>query len=127
MTESRLLVDSSIWLAYFLAATEEVEDVIDSEENMLYTSVITLHEAKRRLLQMKYTLQQTEKAIQHIKENSVITPVDDEIALKSVTHCIKEKLHTIDAIIYETALQNKCTLITGDYDFKNLKNTIILR
>ena len=34
-------------------------------------------------------------------------------------------VHTVDAIIYETAAENKCTLLTGDYDLKNLPNTEI--
>jgi predicted nucleic acid-binding protein len=113
-------------MAYFLATTEKVRNLIESDDSLLYTSVITLHEVKRKLLKMSYTPQQAEKTIQFIKENSVIIQVDDTIALESVRHCMKEKLHTIDAVIYETALQNKCTLMTADYDFKNLKNVEIV-
>jgi len=126
MTGFRLLADSSVWLSYFLAASEEARGVIDSEENILYTSTLTLHEVKRRLLRLKKTVKQADAATTFIKENSVITPVDEEIALSSVTHCLKHRLHTVDAIIYETARQNKCTLATGDNDFKNLKNVKII-
>ena len=127
MTELRILIDSSIWLTYFLASADEIKEVIDSELTLLYTSTITLHEVKRRLLRMNYTNQQVERAIRFIKENSIIVPVDEKIALESVTHCIKHKLHTIDALIYETAIQNNCKLITGDKDFKNLRDTTVLK
>lgn len=126
MTESRILADSSVWISYFLAATEKVRALIDSDESLLYTSAITLHEVKRRLLRMKYTQQQADKAVQFMKDNSIIIPVDEEIALASVAHCIKERLHTIDAVIYETALQNKCRLVTCDLDFRNLKDAEII-
>ena len=126
MSRYRLLVDSSIWVSYFIASTPEVADAIDSEENLLYTSAVTLHEVKRKLLRMKYTRAQADRVICFIIENSIIIPVDKNIALQSVTHCIEHKLHTIDAIIYETSQQSNCTLITGDNDFKKLKNTNII-
>ncbi len=127
MIGHRILADSSIWLAYFLAVAGEVKEVIDSEVAILYTSVVTLHEVKRRLLNLGYTSPQVEKAIQFIKENSIIVPVDDKIALESVKHCIRHKLHTIDALIYETALENNCKLITADNDFKDLNDTLLLK
>jgi predicted nucleic acid-binding protein len=126
MTESKVLVDSSIWLAYFLASADAVKNIIDSSKNMLYTSAVTLHEVKRKLLRMDYTSRQAEKATQFIRENSIVIPVDDKIALESVAHCLKNKLHTIDSIIYETAIQNNCKLVTADKDFKNMKDAILV-
>lgn len=126
MTEPKVLVDSSIWLAYFLASAEGVKNIIDSPETMLYTSTVTLHEVKRKLLKMDYTSRQAEKVIQFIRENSIVIPVDDRIALESVAHCLKNKLHTIDSIIYETAIQNNCKLVTADKDFKNMKDAVLM-
>ena len=127
MKESRALVDSSIWLPYFLATSQEVREIIDSQDTLLFTSSITLHEVKRKLLKLNYTSMQAEKAIQFIRENSVVIPVDEDIAVNSVNHCMKSNLHTVDSIIYETAMQNKCKLVTADKDFKGLKDALVLK
>ena len=126
MRETKFLVDSNIWLSYFLASSEEAEAIIDSEESTLYTSVITLHEVNKKLHKMGYTTAQVEGAINFIKQNSIIVNVDKDIALASVNHCLKNKLHIIDALIYETSLQNDCTLVTADLDFKNMDKTKII-
>ncbi|MFH0861818.1 MAG: PIN domain-containing protein [Candidatus Altiarchaeota archaeon] len=127
MTGIRLLIDSSIWLAYFLALEGKVATLIDSEENTLYTSVISLHEVQKKLAKMGHTSHQIAKAIAFMKQNSVLVQIDAKIAEASVAHCREHGLHTVDALIYETAVENKCTLLTGDYDFKNLPNTEIFR
>jgi predicted nucleic acid-binding protein len=127
MTGTKLLIDSSIWLSYFLGAKEKVATLIDSEDNTLYTSVISLHEVRKKLVKMNNTNEQITKSIAFIKQNSILILIDDKIAEASVAHCTEHGLHTVDALIYETAVENNCTLLTGDYDFKNLPNTEIIR
>lgn len=127
MTGARLLIDSSIWLSYFLGVDGKVATLIDSEENTLFTSVISLHEVQKKLAKMNNTSDRITKAIAFMKQNSILVQIDDKIAEASVAHCREHGLHTVDALIYETAVENKCTLLTGDYDFKNLPNTEIFR
>ncbi len=126
MTETRFLVDSSVWLAYFLGQNEKASTLIDADDNLLYTSVICLHEVSRKLSRLGNTTSQIRKALSFISENSLVIPVDDAIAEKSVSHCLKSGLHTIDALIYETAQQNDCILATADNDFKKLDNVELL-
>jgi len=127
MTDSKVFIDSSVWLAYFLASSEKSRDYIDSPENTLYTSVITLHEVANKLHSLRYSPQQTGKVLKFIRENSILVQVDEPIALLSVQHTTNKRLHTVDALIYESARQNGCTLITADYDFKGLENTLIIQ
>lgn len=126
MSGYRLLLDSSAWLSYFLAADEKVKEVVDSEENTLFTSVITLHEVKKKLIREKHTDAQITKALGFIKENSIVLQVDDDIAEQSVKYCIKDGMHTIDALIYESGRKNNCIVMTGDHDFKGLENVEII-
>lgn len=127
MTEHSYTIDSSIWLAYFLTENEKVRVVIDSSDNILFTSVISLCEVKRKLIKLKKRRKSIEKALLFMRNNSIIIPVDDEVSTDAAKYCIKDNLHTIDALIYSTSTKRQSILITADYDFKKLKNTRIIR
>jgi len=124
-TGSKILLDSSAWLAYFLGADTEVRGYIDTEKTLLISSVLSLHEVKKKLIRQT-SAGQAKIAINFMKENSIVMDVNDEIAEKAALDCIENRLHTIDGLIYRTAIENKATLVTGDKDFKGLKNAKIL-
>ena len=126
MTDSRFFLDSSAWLAYFLGASGKIVDVMDSDSHSLFTSALCLHEVSKRLKNMGKTPKQVDSAVEFIRENSIVISVDEEVALKSVNHCLEKNLHTVDSLIYESSIQNHCTLVTFDYDFKGLDDAIIL-
>jgi len=62
-----------------------------------------------------------------MKDSSIIIILNENIAEKAVEESIKHRLHTIDALIYSTAIENGAVLITGDLDFKDLKDVKILK
>lgn len=126
MTDARFLVDSSVWLAYFLGENEQAATLIDADDHLLYSSVISIHEVSRKLSRLGKTSSQIRKALDFIRESSLVIPVDDAITEKSAIHYLTHGLHTIDALIYETARQNNCVLATADYDFKKLDNVELI-
>ena len=119
------LIDTSAWLEYLLNPFCEAKDYIDSDNNVLITSVISLHEARKRLIKLKKTEQEIDEAMEFIKENSLILPVNQHIAEKSVFDCIDYGLHTIDSIIYRTAQESEARLITYDNDFDGLNDVLL--
>ncbi len=126
MTENRFFIDSSAWLAYFLGSSGKIADVIDSDDQSLFTSAICLHEVSKRLRNLGKTPKQADKVVRFMQENSIILSVDEGVAFKSIEHCLEKKLYTIDSLIYESAIQTRCKLLTFDYDFKGLEGAIIL-
>jgi uncharacterized protein len=49
-----------------------------------------------------------------------IAPLDTKIALSASILCAKHKLATADAIIYATALEHGCDVLTCDAHFEGL-------
>lgn len=123
---SRFLLDSSVWLAYFQAKNTKVKKLVEEPENLLFTSVITLHEIKRKLKRSKYARQDIQKVLSFIKDRSIVMDVSSGIAEKSADDSIENRLHTIDSLIYRTALESKAVLATMDHDFKNLNQTLLI-
>ena len=125
MTDTDLFLDSNIWIAYFLFENSEATHIIDSEENNIFTSVISIHEVFKRLRQLKQE-EAAKKAIEFMEETSTIIPIDKEIALSAANNCEKFKLHTIDSLIYTSSEQTNAKFITTDHDFLKTPNTKII-
>ncbi len=122
MTDSKI-IDSSIWIEYF--SNKKYSEVIESKE-LLYVSTLSLFEIKKKLLKEKINQSVISEIITFIKKRAITIPVEEIIAEKAAEISINHKLHTADAIIYTTAILNNSILITGDNDFRGLKNAIII-
>jgi predicted nucleic acid-binding protein len=122
--ESKLL-DSSVWLSYFFAQNEEIKGIVESND-ILYTQTISLFEIKRKFLERQIRKDGLNKALNFIKERSIIVNLDEEIAEKAAEIAYKKKLHAIDSLIYATALSVESMLVTMDLDFKELEGVRIL-
>ncbi len=126
MTGSNITVDSSVWLSYFLTKGRDVADLLDSQDNLLFTSTLSLLEVKRRLIRLKLKGKMVDGAISLIMTNSILIQVSESLALASVDHCIEHGLHTVDAMIYETARATGSELATQDNDFRGLDGVLLL-
>jgi len=127
MKESRFLLDSSIWLAYFLTKNKEIGRLVESDYTELYTSAISLFEVKRKLRKIVKTTKSISSALELIKDNSQIVIISEEIAEKAADIALETGLHTVDAIIYCSAMEKEAVLVTGDNDFRDLPKTEIMK
>jgi len=125
-TEPRYLLDSSAWLAYFQGEDTKLGELIEGVDNLLFTSVITLHEIKRKLKKRKTPLQRVEEVLSFIKDRSIMVDITPQISEKSADDSISNRLHTIDSLIYRSALENNAALVTMDHDFKGLKGVLLI-
>ena len=126
VTDTNLFLDSSVWLGYFLENIPQTKNLIDSERNTLFTSIISIHEIVKRLKKLK-KMQKINLALKFIEENSIIINLDKKIVLTAVKNCEKYKLRTIDSLIYSSAEEINAIFITADYDFINCPKTKILK
>ncbi len=126
VTDSKSFLDSSVWLGYFLANILESKEIIESENNLLFTSIISIHEIYKKLKKMEKKEKEIKEAIAFIEDNSIIIGINKKIAITAAKNCEKYALHTIDSLIYSTAMETKAIFITADKDFtKNPKTRII--
>lgn len=114
------LLDSFAWIEYFSGSDKgaKVKVYVDGAEP-LYTPSICLTEVKARYLRDK---KDPTPSTAFVMERSFILAIDSEIALRAADVKQKQGLHTVDAIIYATALQKNIPVITGDQHFKGLPN-----
>jgi len=127
MTASRVLLDSSAWLEYFLTGRQEIKDIIESRGFILLTSALSILEVKRRLLREKYERPKILAALEFIRGNSLVKDISEEICEKAAEDCMDRGLHTADAIIYRTALEENAKVFTLDSDFKKLAGVQLLK
>jgi len=126
LTAINVLLDSSLWVDYFLNGSTESKSYIESGNYNLFTSSISLHEIKKRLLKEKYTSNSINQSLDFIKSKSIISDITEKICEQSAEDAVKLKLNTADALIYRTAQNQNALLVTLDYDFKGLKNTRVI-
>jgi predicted nucleic acid-binding protein len=111
--------DSSAWLEYFHNANEKARNLIEAPSNSLFSSTLTLFEIRKKLTK-EFGEKKATTAISFVKAKATTVMPNDEICEKAAVDSLEKKLHTIDAIIYRSALENKAILLTADNDFRKL-------
>ena len=126
MTGTKIFLDSSAWLGYAIGNIPQTKSYIDGKETILFTSIISIHEIFKRLKNLGRAEKEIGETISFIENNSIIVNLNREIAISAVGNCEKLKLHTIDSLIYSSAMHANTEFVTADNDFKNAPKTIIL-
>jgi predicted nucleic acid-binding protein len=57
----------------------------------------------------------------------VLIDVESNISIKAAYDSTKYNLHAVDALIYRSAIENKASLVTMDYDFECLPGVRIVK
>ncbi len=122
-----ILLDSSVWLSYFLAENDLSKEFIEEGKHLLMTSVLSIFEIKRKMLRKNVKEPKIEESLKFIKTRSLLIELNEKICDKAVDISLRFNLHTIDSLIYCSAILNNATLITGDNHFEDLENTFILK
>ncbi len=120
-----VLVDSWAWIEYFKGShpATQAKEIIESNQKILL-STINVSEIYLFLLRNKPS--DAEKLIKFVLNSSFVIPIDSSIALKAAKIKYGKKIGMADAIVIATAEENNATILTGDDDFKNLKNVIYI-
>ena len=120
-----VLVDSWAWVGYFKGTElgKKAKDVIESGKKLLI-SAINISEVYHFLL--KYRDKDAEKLINFMLKSSFIIALDTNIAIKAAKLKHIYKMGLTDAIVLATAEENNAEILTGDSDFKNMKNVIYM-
>ena len=120
---NRELIDSSVWMDYFVLGN--FKEIIEIEKE-LYLSVISMFEIKTKLIKKKINKDKIKERIDFIKAKSIIIDLDNETAETAAEIATEKNLPMADALIYSSAFVNNLKLITLDNDFRGLDNAIVL-
>ncbi|MBI2632092.1 PIN domain-containing protein [Candidatus Pacearchaeota archaeon] len=116
------LLDSSIWLSYFLEG--KYKDIIEVSQG-LFLSVLSLFEVQRKLHKSSLDKEKIKKSIEFIKEKSIILALTEEIANRAVEIAVEKNLPTIDSLTNMTVIINNKIIYTEDNDFRGLLNAVV--
>lgn len=119
------LVDSSGWIEFFTdgpLAKEYAKYLKDLTK--IVTPTIVLYEVYKKIKRER-TEEDALSAVSLINKTSLI-PLSESIALLAADLSLKYSLPMADAIVYATAMEDSCKLITSDAHFKGLDEAVII-
>lgn len=119
------LLDSSVWLAHLFEANQDCTKLIESD-TLLFASILTLFEVKKKLLKEKFEQENIINSIDFIKKRAIIVNLNEEIVNLAVEVAIKNHLAAIDSLVYASALKVGAKFITADNDFRGLEDVEIV-
>jgi len=121
-----ILLDSSIWLEYLSGGP--LKDTVEgyfSNRNEIVTPSIVLYEVYKKLRQ-GCDEDDVLIAAGQIKDTKVI-PLTEKIALTAADFSLEHSLAMADAIIYATAFEHGCKIVTSDAHFEKLDNVVYIK
>lgn len=126
----KIIFDTYAWVEYFMGSDTgtKVKQILDSKENEIFTSIITIAELSSRL---KRYNKDVELGYKIIKDSSKIYFINPELAKEAgIFHAeIRKKVENfgmMDCIILLTARKLGAKIITGDPHFKGFKEAILI-
>ena len=125
------VLDSYAWIEYFdgTKAGEKVKEIIENKRNLIITSIVSIAETMSIFKRKGYD---SDKAYKVIISISKIYEIDPEFAKEvGLLHAeIKSKnkhFSLADAFVLLTAKKLNAKVLTGDEDFRNIKEAVIIK
>ena len=123
------MLDSSAWIEYFAGTPlgDKVREIVEKEETA--TCILSVAEISDKFSKEK---EKFNRFLIFIKNTSSIFNItlhscSEAGKLKAERRAVKKEFGIVDAIIYLTAKENSCILITKDGDFENMNNVILVK
>jgi len=93
--------------------------------NEIITPVVIVYEVYKKL---KQTLDEESalRLVARLHETKIV-PVTPELALFAADVSLKHKLPMADALVYATALSEKCSVVTSDPHFERLEKVTFIK
>ncbi len=121
-----LLIDSSGWIEFFTDGTlnKEYSKYLKDLAKVV-TPTIVLYEVYKKIKRER-TEEDALLAVSLINKTSVVQ-LSESIALLAADLSLKHSLPMADAIVYATALEKNCKVVTSDMHFKGLDSVVLIR
>ena len=119
------LIDSSGWIEFFTNGTlVNVFARYMKDPVRIVTPTIVLYEVYKKIKREK--TEEEALAAASIINRTVVIDLSESIALFAADLSIKYSLPMADAIVYATALEKNCKVVTSDTHFKELNKVIFI-
>ena len=123
---AKLLFDSWAWLELFSRspAGAKISEMAEKAE-AVYTTTANLYEVLYRI-EKDAGIAKAEERKKFVEAHCIILDITKEIVLKALEARREQKLSSIDSFTFAAAILQGADLVTGDPDFKGLKNVVYL-
>jgi predicted nucleic acid-binding protein len=122
------VIDTWVWVEYFLGENLRVNEYIENENLDLFTSTITLTEIIKFLYQNNQSPENIRHVLLEIGIRSLVIPVTEEIAILAGEFRSEGfKGGIADTIILATARSGGHKVVTGDPHFKTLSDAVVIK
>ena len=125
------VIDAFAWVEYFegSALGEKVKEIVEDKGNTIFTSVITLAELSSFYGRKNKSFDEAQKILLSLCS---IFPLSFEDAVECGTihaDMRKERKHIglADCIVLHTARKVKGKIVTGDQDFRGMKDALMIK
>ena len=120
-----VLVDSWAWIEYFKGTShgEKAKEIIESGRQLLLS---TVNVSEIYLFLLRNRASEAEKLMKFVLDSSFVISLETSASLKAAKIKHSHKIGLADAIVIATAEENKAQILTGDDDFKHMKNVIYI-
>lgn len=120
-----VIVDSSGWIEFFTDGPHAKDYArYFKDASALVTPAIILYEVYKKIKRER-TEEEALSAVSIINRTQIV-PLTESIALLAADISLKYALPMADAIVYATALELDCAVVTGDAHFKGLEKTVLI-
>ncbi|MDP3728183.1 MAG: PIN domain-containing protein [bacterium] len=128
---TKYVIDAYAWIEYFNATKlgEKVKEIIEDKNNEIYTNPITLSELASSFERNNASFNE-EKAI--LFSLSTIFQLETSFfeeagKLHAQLKRVRKHMSMADVFVYYTAKKITAKVVTGDEDFRGLKEVIMLK
>jgi predicted nucleic acid-binding protein len=122
------VIDTWVWVEYYLGEDSRVNEYIENDSLDLFTSTITLTEMIKFLHQNHGTLENIRQVISEIGIRSLVIPVTEDIAiLAGEFRNDGFKGGIADTISLATARSGGHKVVTGDPHFKEVSDAVFIK
>lgn len=128
---NNFVIDAYAWVEYFDGTLlgEKVKEIIENPENSIFTNIITIAELASHFKRKKYDFDEPKKIL--LSLSSIYSPTLEfaEEAGNLHAELKKERKHMglADIFVLLTARKIKAKVITGDEDFRGLKEVFMIK
>jgi predicted nucleic acid-binding protein len=125
MKSDRLLIDSSGWIEFFTDGpfSKEYAGHI-KDPSKIVTPTVVIYEVYKKIKRERTEAEAL--AAVSAMNRTVVTDLSESIALFAADLSIRHALPMADAIVYASALENSCTVVTGDAHFRGLDGVLFI-
>ncbi len=128
MTKARslTLVDSSGWIEFASDGplADRFSEYLESAHDVVTPSIVVYEVYKRLKRDASETI--ADAILAHMGTTRVIA-LDDQLAVQAAEVSLAHGLAMADAIVYATAKAHHATLVTGDSDFRDLPDVVLVK